>query len=235
MRSVSLPSPLKAMGGMNPLNSPDPINAINPMNPTNPTNAISPNPPDSRGKHKEETMKQRGMRIIFMTILIGFISAGVASADNSLKKDAKALSFGIANSDILISGRMFLQNDLAVLAGVGFDHSSNNDDTTDYGLEAGIRKYIQTNDLAPFVGGIVSYRRQDFIVPSGGGGTDVNSEKTFAVSGVGGVEYFLTKQASVEAQVGIGLSSIHNVDGSDDDQTKIGTFSSAVTVNFYLP
>jgi hypothetical protein len=180
-------------------------------------------------------MKRKGMHIIFMTILIGFISAGVASADNSLKKDAKALSFGIANSDILISGRMFLQNDLAVLAGVGFDHSSNNDSTTDYGLLAGIRKYIQTTDLAPFVGGVVSYRREDFIVPSGGGGTDVESQKTFTLSGVGGLEYFFTKQASVEAEVGVGLSSIDNVDGSGDDETQIGTFSSAVTVNFYLP
>jgi len=45
----------------------------------------------------------------------------------------------------------------------------------------------------------------------------------------------VAKQVSVEAQVGIGLSSVHNVDGSGEDQTEIGTFSSAVTVNFYLP
>jgi len=179
-------------------------------------------------------MERKGIRILFITIFIGFISAGVASADNSLKKDAKALSFGIANSDILISGRMFLQNDMAILAGVGFDHSSNNDSTTDYGLTAGIRKYIQTTDLAPFVGGTVSFLRKDFIVFSGGG-TDVESQKTFSLSGVAGLEYFFTKQASVEAEVGVGLSDVHNVDGSGDDQTEIGTFSSAVTVNFYLP
>lgn len=170
-----------------------------------------------------------------ITIGLILLTAAAAMAENSLQTGAKALSFGVANSDVVLSGRFFVQPDIAILAGAGFAHSSNNDSTTDYGLFGGIRKYIKTSDLAPFVGGIVSYNREDFIVPSGGGGTDVESQKTFEIDGVGGMEYFVAKQVSVEAQVGVGLSTIHNVDGSGDDQTKFGTFSSAVTVNFYLP
>jgi len=175
------------------------------------------------------------INIFIITVGMSLLTAAAAMAENSLQTGAKALSFGISNSDILLSGRYFLQNDLAVLVGAGFSHSSNNDSTSDYGLTAGIRKYIKPSDIAPFVGGVVSYRRNDIIVPTSGGGTDVESEKTFEIDGVGGLEYFLAKQVSVEAQVGIGLSSIHNVDGTGDDQTNFGTFSSAVTVNFYLP
>jgi hypothetical protein len=165
---------------------------------------------------------------------MSLLTVGAAMADNSLQTGAKALSFGVANGDIEISGRYFLGSDLAILAGAGFSYASNNDSTTDYSLTAGIRKYFKKTDLAPFVGGIVSFRRNDIIVPSGGG-TDVESERTFEIDGVGGLEYFVAKQVSVEAQVGIGLSSIHNVDGTGDDQTQFGTFSSGITVNFYFP
>ena len=175
------------------------------------------------------------IKIFIITVGMSLLTAAAAMADNSLQAGAKALSFGVSNSDILLSGRYFLQPDLAVLVGAGFSHASNNDTTSDYGLTAGVRKYIKTTDLAPFVGGVMSYRRNDIIVPNGRGGTDVESEKTFSIEGVGGLEYFVAKQVSVEAQVGIGLSSIHNVDGTGDDQTQFGTFSSGVTVNFYLP
>lgn len=175
------------------------------------------------------------IQIFIITLGMSLLTAAAAMAENSLQTGAKGLSFGVSNSDILISGRYLLQSDLAILGGAGFSHSSNNDSTSDYGLVGGIRKYIKTTDLAPFVGGTVSYRRNDIIVPTGGGGTDVESEKTFEIAGVGGLEYFVAKQVSVEAQVGVGLSSIHNVDGSGDDETQFGTFSSAVTVSFYLP
>jgi len=175
------------------------------------------------------------IKVFIITVGMSLLTAAAAMADNSLQAGAKALSFGVSNSDILLSGRYFLQPDLAVLVGAGFSHASNNDTTSDYGLTAGVRKYIKTTDLAPFVGGVMSYRRNDIIVPNGRGGTDVESEKTFSIEGVGGLEYFVAKQVSVEAQVGIGLSSIHNVDGTGDDQTQFGTFSSGVTVNFYLP
>ncbi|MBI3595894.1 MAG: hypothetical protein HY203_01925 [Nitrospirae bacterium] len=132
------------------------------------------------------------IKIFIITVGMSLLTVGAAMAENSLQSGAKALSFGIADSDILISGRLLLQHDLAVLAGVGFDHSSNNDSTSDYGLTAGIRKYIKTSDLAPFVGGVISYHRNDIIVPTTGG-TNVESEKTFALNGVAGLEYFFTK------------------------------------------
>ncbi|HTN44399.1 MAG TPA: hypothetical protein VMN77_11450 [Nitrospiria bacterium] len=174
------------------------------------------------------------IKVFIITVGMSLLTVGAAMADNSLETGAKALSFGVANGDIEISGRYFLGSDLALLAGAGFSHASNNDSTSDYSLTAGIRKYFKKTDLAPFVGGIVSFRRNDIIV-SAPGGNDVESEKTYSIDGVGGLEYFFAKQVSVEAQVGIGLSSIHNVDGTGDDQTQFGTFSSGITVNFYFP
>jgi hypothetical protein len=185
----------------------------------------------------KETLAMKFIKIFFAAVLVGLTTAGVASAENGLKSGATALSFGIVDSDIEISGRFFLQNDLAVLGGVGLAHSDNDESTTDYSLSAGIRKYIVKAELAPFVGGEISYHRNGFVVVNAGpgGGTDVESEKTFEIAGVFGAEYFFTKQVSAEAQVGIGISDVKNVSGSGADETRIGTFSSGVTVNFYLP
>jgi len=174
-------------------------------------------------------------------IVFGFCltAAGSAFADNSLKVGAKALSFGIVdNGGIEISGRLFPGSDLAVLGGIGLAHTSNDESTNDYSLSAGVRKYLAKSDLSPFIGGVMSYSREGFVVTNGawlGSSTSVESEKTFAIAGVFGAEYFFAKQVSAEAQAGLGISKIQNVSGSGTDVTKIGTFSSGVTVNFYLP
>lgn len=181
-------------------------------------------------------MDMKFIKIIFVAMLAGLATAGSASAENSLRSGAKALSFGIVdNSGIEISGRLFVNNDVAVLAGLGLDHKRNDETTTDYSLSGGARKYFGKADLAPFVGVNARFNRREVIIAAFPTGTDVESERTFGIDGVFGAEYFFARQVSAEAQVGVGLSSIHNVDGSGANVTEIGTFSSGVTVNFYFP
>jgi hypothetical protein len=181
-------------------------------------------------------MDMKFMKILFVVIGVGLATAGTASAENSLKSGAKALSFGIVdNNGIEISGRLFVNNDVAVLAGIGLDHKSNDETTTDYSLSGGVRKYLGKADLAPFVGVNARFNRREVIIAAPVVGTSVESERTFGLTGVFGAEYFFAKQVSAEAQVGLGLSSIQNVNGSGANVTDIGTFSSGVTVNFYFP
>jgi hypothetical protein len=171
------------------------------------------------------------MKAFLMIVFSVLITAGTASAENSLKTGAKALSFGIIDSDTIeVSGRLFVDNDLAVLGGIGFALHDNDESTTDYSLSAGIRKYLAKSDLAPFVGGILSYSRDEFVVGAGPTAS-TESEKTLELAGVFGVEYFFAKQVSAEAQIGLRISDTKN----GADETTIGTFSSGVTVNFYFP
>jgi len=175
------------------------------------------------------------VQIFFAAMLAGLATAGTAMAENSLKSGAKGLSFGIVDSGIEVSGRLFVSNDVAVLAGLGLDHKTNDETTTDYSLSAGVRKYLGKADLAPFVGVNARFNRREVIIAAPVVGTSVESERTFGLDADFGLEYFFAKQVSAEAQVGVGLSSIHNVDGSGANVTELGTFSSGVKVNFYLP
>jgi hypothetical protein len=180
-------------------------------------------------------MDKKIIKFFLLTLVVCLATAGTAMAENSLKSGAKALSFGIVDSGIEISGRFLPGSDVAVLAGIGLAHSSNDESTTDYSLSAGVRKYLAKSDLAPFVGGEISYHRNEIVVAKAPSVTDVESERGFELAGVFGVEYFFAKQVSAEAQVGVGISDIKNVDGTGADETTIGTFSSGVKVNFYLP
>ena len=180
-------------------------------------------------------MDKKITKFFLLAIMAGLTTAGAASAENSLKTGATALSFGIVDGGIEISGRFLPGSDVAVLAGIGMAISSNDENTTDFSLSAGVRKYLVRADLAPFVGGLISYHRDGFVVVNAAGRTGVESEREFELAGVFGVEYFFTKQVSAEAQAGLGISDANNVSGTGADETRIGTFSSGVTVNFYLP
>lgn len=176
-------------------------------------------------------MDMKFMKFFFVVICVGLATAGSASAENSLRSGAKGLSFGITDRDITVSGRFLPTGDIALLVGLGFSHTENDANATSYSLSAGARKYLAKSDLAPFVGATISYRRDEQIIDTGGGGTDVQTDKTFALNGHFGLEYFFVKQVSAEAQVGLELST--NSDAVDT--TTIGTFRSGVTINFYFP
>lgn len=179
-------------------------------------------------------MRKKITKSFLIILMIGLTTAGAASAENSLAAGAKGLSFGLTDGQIEVSGRFFTAADLAVLAGFGFSVGSNDETTTDYALSLGLRKYLSKADFAPFVALMASYQRDEFVVASGPN-TRTESERTLAVDGDFGAEYFFSKQVSAEAQVGIGLSDVHNIGGTGVDESQFGTFSSGVTVNFYFP
>jgi hypothetical protein len=171
-------------------------------------------------------MEMKFVKFFFVVICVGLATAGSASAENSLRSGAKALSFGLTDRDITVSGRLLPTGDIALLVGLGFSHTENDANATSYSLSTGARKYLAKSDLAPFVGATISYRRDEQII-----GTDVQTDKTFALNGHFGLEYFFVKQVSAEAQVGLELSTHSDA----VDTTTIGTFRSGVTVNFYFP
>lgn len=181
-------------------------------------------------------MSKKALIFLFPVLAAGLvlIGAGNASAENSLRKDAKGLSFSVANSDILVSGRMLVQNDLAVLVGFGFNRADNDETKLDYKISAGLRKYLGTSDLAPYVGGNIFYTHDDEVI-GGGPGASLVTERTLGLDGHFGAEYFFTKMMSAEAQVGLDITdktNAGNVKGADE--TAIGTFSTAVGINIYF-
>ncbi|MBI3609823.1 MAG: hypothetical protein HY204_03865 [Nitrospirae bacterium] len=176
-------------------------------------------------------MNKTFIKILFLVIAVNLVASGAEAAENSLKLGAKALSFGITDRVIELSGRYFAANDIALLAGFGFSHTDNDANATDYNLSVGGRKYLVKGDLAPFVGASVFFVREETIRFAGTGAANVQSQRTFGLNGHFGLEYFFAKQVSAEAQVGAELRD----STGDLDTTTFETFRSGVTVNFYLP
>ena len=145
-------------------------------------------------------------------------------------------STAIANnntpSEFLLNGKYFISKDMAVVAGVGLVMVDNgqpaNSKSTDIGFQGGFRKYLRTDDVAPFVGGRLQY------LATRQGGNDVTD---IALIAEGGAEYFLAKQFSLEGSVGFGYGSSDSkpvVAGPSTKGTAIGTTSLNVSANFYF-
>ena len=165
--------------------------------------------------------------LVIGSILLGIIglSSMSAHAERNLKMGDKALSFSIAQDDFVLGGRYFVTPDLAALAEFGFQAVSNGNSGTDFTIGGGVRQYFtKRSDLLPFVEGTLIFI-SDY--KSGAAGT---TESGVEINAGVGLEYFLAKQVSIEAAVGMGLKTIS--DGAD--VTTFGTTQSAVTVNFYL-
>jgi Outer membrane protein beta-barrel domain len=172
---------------------------------------------------------------IIATAIIAITTLGIGSApaaDNSLKAGAFGFNVGFGDSAlgepgvVMISGKYFIQNDLALIAGFGTQVSSGDVSSDFYGFSAGVRKYLTLSDFAPFVGCKLSFERNK---------NDLNGidRKVFDVSAVAGAEYFLQKQFSIEGSVGIGFGSVDN-NAPDTDYTYFGTRTVGVSANFYF-
>ncbi|HTN94065.1 MAG TPA: outer membrane beta-barrel protein [Gallionella sp.] len=180
------------------------------------------------------------------TALVLVMAAGDALAANSLNTGAIGLNVGFTGATALgnsstpatfmINGRYFVAKDVAVAAGLGLSINDSgapsNSKSTDVGFMAGIRKYLKTDDLAPFVGGRFQYlsTQQGF----GGGANDVTD---FALVAEAGAEYFLAKQFSLEGSVGFGYASSESkpvAGGTTTKATSLGTTTYNVAANFYF-
>ena len=167
---------------------------------------------------------------IFAMVLV----TGSASAENSLNSGTLGLNISIfpatisfgdtpyAYYDPLIGGKYLVSNDWALLAGFGFSSGGPSGDAlTVMRLMGGLRKYLKTDDFAPFIGA-----RFDYVTIS----TDPATSSQ-AVSVLAGAEYFLTRQFSVEGDVGFGYRS-YSAGGAS--AVYIGTGTSSVSANFYF-
>lgn len=150
--------------------------------------------------------------------------AGSALADNSLNSGTFGLNVGTQSNQIggvtSVIGKYFMAKDLAVLAGLGFVNT-NNGGGTDIAFMGGIRKYIRTEDFAPFVGGRIQYSS-----------LNGSNTTTFGLSVEGGAEYFLAKHFSLEGTVAFGYAS-SSTTGFPSVRT-IGTSTYALSANFYF-
>jgi hypothetical protein len=173
------------------------------------------------------------------------MAAGTASAagkgtDAAPSHGAFGLSVGVGNAinpgDFVVGGRYFITKDMAILAGFGLQMNDSgataNAKSTNFGLAGGFRKYLKTDDLAPFVGGQLLYvsTRQT----NAGAGFDVS---TFGLNAEVGAEYFLSKNFSFEGSVLLGYTSNDwkpVVGGTSTKQTSFGTSRGNFAANFYF-
>jgi len=108
-----------------------------------------------------------------------------------------------------------LGDSLGLEVGLGLNMVDDDDySTTDLGLSAALKKYWNVDSsLQPFIGGQVSIMHSSFDYGEFGGDGD---DTTFGFRGIIGGEYFVTRRASIEGQVGAGMffGSFHISTGS---------------------
>jgi hypothetical protein len=182
-------------------------------------------------------------KIFAVAAVVAFSTA--AHAENSLKAGSLALnvtafdgtsdnsiySAALQVSDLyIIQGKYFLQNDLALLGGVGIGINGGDANGTDFGIRAGARKYLKTADFAPFVGGFLGYSA-----------THDSDIKITKIIGEFGAEYFFSKQFSVEGAARAGYVSYEapnaalGLPGTGSYKgTYVGTASAGFSINYYF-
>jgi hypothetical protein len=159
------------------------------------------------------------------------LAAGSASAANSMSSGTLGLNVPVYTATVagmpvnpLISGKYFVGKDMAILGGFGFlSGGPSGSTTTTFSVLAGMRKYLNTNDFAPFVGGVFEYTSTS--------GTPSSSGMSLAAEG--GAEYFLAKQFSIEGKVGFGYISV-DPGAPAAKSTYFGTTTANLSVNFYF-
>ena len=185
--------------------------------------------------------------IAAVVVLMMAAMSGSAMAANSLASGSKAITIGFGDSVLNnvanptdqnqnnpivdIGGKLFVAKDLALTAGLGVQLNSGDLEGTYLSFNAGVRKYMKTDDFAPFVGCQFSYITYDAQVDPGA--VKVADFTAFEVVAMVGAEYFLGKQFSIEGSVGAGIGTATD-DIAHKDTTYIGTRSLGVKANFYF-
>ncbi|OGW55437.1 MAG: hypothetical protein A2Z46_09175 [Nitrospirae bacterium RBG_19FT_COMBO_55_12] len=176
-------------------------------------------------------------KLVIVTVALLMIMglAGGAFAANSLNSGSMAINVGMGNSiygDIgvtRITGKYFMDRDMALLAGFGFQSSSGDYDAKFFSFQGGVRKYFKTDELATFAEGKITYEREKIDAP-GFIAVDVD---VIDFSAAFGAEYFFGKQFSLEGSVGIGFGT-QDDNSTNQDITYFGTRTVGVSANFYF-
>lgn len=185
---------------------------------------------------------------------IGFVSASIilalAAAGNAYAASSSAgptaggiglsADFAPSNSPIdtsfFVSGKYFISKSMAIIAGAGLrlndSGAPTNAKSTDYGIQGGFRYYLKTDELAPFVGGRLTYGA----VRTGAGGAAVDNS-ILALGAEVGAEYFFSQHFSVEGAINLGYTSIDQkplaVGATSTKATVFGTSMPSVRATFY--
>jgi len=167
-----------------------------------------------------------------MIITMITVLSATAFAANSLKQGAFGISAGFNGDTDVISGRLLLTKDLAAVAGFGMTNVSGDKPTgTDFGLFAGIRKYLKVDDFAPFIEGLVQVESHKPTMGNAGDWTGFGLAANF------GAECFLHKQFSLEGSIGAAIQRVTTngtAGASDITNTILKTQTLAVKANFYF-
>jgi hypothetical protein len=181
--------------------------------------------------NKTGVLEMKKIALVGATLAL-VMAAGTASAANSMSVGTLGLNVPVITStpDVtvvptpLISGKYFFAKEMAILGGVGFNSGGPSGTTvTTFSVLGGVRKYLNTNDFAPFVDGVLEY--------TSASGTPSSSKMSLVAEA--GAEYFLAKQFSVEGKAGFGYLS--NDPGAPGVKTSyFGTTTANLSVNFYF-
>ena len=189
------------------------------------------------------------MTLVVSTLALA-MAAGSASAAtaSSASNGPSAGNFGLnvdltkpttqfgTPADFLINGRYFITKDMAILAGFGLQMvdsgATTSSKSTNIGLMGGFRKYLKTDDLAPFVGGKLQY-----LGTRAGTGATAADVTDLSILAEIGAEYYLAKQFSLEGSVGAGYASQESkavVGGGSSKMTGFGSVTYNLSANFYF-
>ncbi|MDI6809755.1 MAG: hypothetical protein QME66_12365 [Candidatus Eisenbacteria bacterium] len=165
-------------------------------------------------------------RALFLSLGLLILVTVAASAENSLEAKNKALVFSTSSSTAL-AGKYMLASDMAVNVSVGYMSAGiSGSKSTLLSIGGGVAKYLKTEDVAPYVGAGVGFGTSS--PPVG------DSQTTFSLAGIFGVEAFIMKNVSVSGNAQLGFSSISNWSGTKSYST-MGTAMTAFMVTIYLP
>jgi len=176
-------------------------------------------------------------KLVIVTVALLMIMglAGGASAASGLNSGSMAINVGMGNSvygDIgvtRITGKYFMDRDIALLAGFGFQTSSGDYDSKFFSFQGGVRKYLKTDDLSTFAEGRITYEKEKINAP---GFLPVDVD-VIDFSVAFGAEYFFGKQFSLEGSVGVGFGT-QDDNSTNEDITYFGTRTVGVSANFYF-
>jgi hypothetical protein len=182
--------------------------------------------------------------IALALVLVAGIGIGSASAANSLEQGNISVGVGMGDSffnhnneffgptDVLnLNARYLITKDLAIVGGFGLEVGGGDFDSTYFSFTGGVRKYLSTNDFAPFVGGQLTYAAYEEENPAGATVVDLNM---IDLSAMFGAEYFVGPKFSLEGSVGIGFGQFNDDINANSDRTVFGTRSVGVKANFYF-
>ena len=168
------------------------------------------------------------MKRLIVIVSVAVLTLGLvtgAMAANSLKQGDFGISVGFSDDGVMIGGRYFVIDTLALTGELGFAKESGDRDDSFTRMEFGVRKYLKKEDFAPFAGGQMVYERDKILADT----------EMIGLFGYVGAEYFLHTKFSIEGSVGIGVERVeNNAVNPEEEYTVFGTTTGGVRANFYF-